>query len=226
MKLENVVPWGRNLTEYKKMFLLSKKDLKSKILSCADGPSSFNFESTKSNSDVTSIDPIYQFSKEDIKNRIDETSKTVREQITLHQDDFVWEDIKDVDELVKVRLEAMNEFLNDYELGLVEKRYIPEVLPNLSFEENSFDLVLCSHFLFLYSDSIDLGFHINSILKMCQIAKKEVRIFPIVNLENKKSEHLEWVLRVLHKKGFKTEIIKSEYEFQKDGNEMLSIKIQ
>ena len=33
------------------------------------------------------------------------------------------------------------------------------------------------------------------------------------------------ILRVLHKKGFKTEIVKSEYEFQKNGNEMLSIKI-
>ena len=47
LKLENVVPWGRNLDEYKNMYLLSEQDLQSKILGCGDGPSSFNFEVTK-----------------------------------------------------------------------------------------------------------------------------------------------------------------------------------
>ncbi len=66
MKLENVVPWGRNLHEYQNMFQLSKKDLQSKILGCGDGPSSFNFEITKLNGNITSIDPIYQFSKDEM----------------------------------------------------------------------------------------------------------------------------------------------------------------
>ena len=88
MKLENVVPWGRNFTEYKKMFLLSNEDLKSKILSCADGPSSFNYESSKSNSNITSIDPIYQFSKEEIQQRINGTSSIVCEQIRENKNDF------------------------------------------------------------------------------------------------------------------------------------------
>ena len=225
MKLENVVPWGRNLDEYKKMFLLSTKDLESKILGCGDGPSSFNYELTQLNGNITSIDPIYEFTKEEITQRIDETSQTIREQLTTNQNDFIWKDIKDVDELVTMRLKAMNEFLNDYDKGKKEKRYVNEILPDLSFPANSFDLVLCSHFLFLYSDNFDLGFHINSIFKMCQIAKKEVRIFPIVDLENKRSHHLEWVMRALDKKGFKSEIVKTTYEFQKGGNEMLRIKI-
>lgn len=47
MKLNEVVPWGRNLEEYKLMFNLSEADLNAKILGCADGPASFNAEMTR-----------------------------------------------------------------------------------------------------------------------------------------------------------------------------------
>ena len=40
--LENVVPWGRNLEEYTRMFELSDPDLDGRILGCAVGPASFN----------------------------------------------------------------------------------------------------------------------------------------------------------------------------------------
>lgn len=67
MELKNVVPWGRNLEEYRAMFLLLDDDLKKKILGCGDGPASVNFELTSMNVDITSIDPIYQFTKDEIK---------------------------------------------------------------------------------------------------------------------------------------------------------------
>jgi len=125
VKLENVVPWGRNLEEYKKMFLLSQKDLQSKkILGCGDGPSSFNFEVTQLQGDITSIDPIYQFTKDEIQSRIDETSSVVSKQLKQNKNDFVWKNIKSVDELINIRLTAMSNFINDYENGKNEKRYI------------------------------------------------------------------------------------------------------
>jgi hypothetical protein len=224
LKLENVVPWGRNLSEYKSMFLLSSEDLESKILGCGDGPSSFNYEATLQGTDITSIDPIYQFTKKEIGARIDATSSVVSEQLKKNQDDFVWKKIKSVDELVDIRLGAMSNFIKDYENGKNKKRYIYNELPKLSFKDSSFDLVLSSHFLFLYSEHFDLEFHINSIFEMCRVSKKEVRIFPLLDLKNQKSEYLEQILELLKDKGFETKIIKTEYEFQKGANEMLSIK--
>ena len=225
MKLENVVPWGRNLGEYQKMFLLSAHDLKSKILGCGDGPSSFNQELNLVGIKHISVDPIYQFTKDEIQERIQNTSEIVSEQLRLNHKDFIWNDIKDVDELVDIRLSAMNSFLDDFDGGKKEGRYVYEVLPNLTFEENSFDLVLSSHFLFLYSDNFDLKFHIDSILQMCKISKKEVRIFPLVDLNNKRSKHLEPLIKILNEKAYKTEIVKTNYEFQKGASEMLRIKI-
>ena len=202
MKLENVVPWGRNLQEYKQMFSLSNQDLQSKILGCGDGPSSFNFEITKQNGNITSIDPIYQFTKNEIQERIDKTSKTVSEQVIANQDDFIWKNIKSVDELINIRLTAMHDFIEDYQDGKNEKRYIHQELPKLTFENDSFDLVLSSHFLFLYSKHLDLQFHVDSILEMCRISKKEVRIFPLLDLKNNKSEYLKPILEILHDKGY------------------------
>lgn len=225
MKLENVAPWGRNLEEYQNMFLLSDKDLQSKILGCGDGPSSFNFEVTQQNGNITSIDPIYQFTKDEIQQRIDETSLVVSEQLRQNQKDFIWKNIKSVDELIEIRLSAMNSFINDYEDGKKENRYIHNELPKLLFESDSFDLVLSSHFLFLYSEHFDLQFHIDSILEMYRVSKKEVRIFPLLNLKNEKSEYLEPILKILDDKGFETKIVKTNYEFQKGANKMLTIKV-
>lgn len=67
MKLNEVVPWGRTLAEYKLMFNLLETDLNTKILGCGDGPASFNSEMTGLGYSVVSIDPIYQFSTEQIR---------------------------------------------------------------------------------------------------------------------------------------------------------------
>ncbi|WP_345994007.1 class I SAM-dependent methyltransferase [Sulfurimonas sp. HSL-1716] len=224
MTLENVVPWGRNLEEYREMFRLSDKDLQSNILGCGDGPSSFNAEVTKLRCNVISIDPIYQFTKDEIGQRIDETSSVVIKQLQEHEDDYVWKKIKSVDALVSIRLNAMRDFLEDYEDGKKENRYIHQELPRLSFDDESFDLVLSSHFLFLYSEHLDLQFHIDAILEMCRVARQEVRIFPIYDLYNQKSQHIEAVMERLLKQGFQAKIVKTDYEFQKGANEMLKIK--
>lgn len=44
----------------------------------------------------------------------------------------------------------------DFPQGRIEGRYLPQSAPVLSFPDGSFDLALSSHFLFLYSDHLDL----------------------------------------------------------------------
>lgn len=58
---------------------------------------------------------------------------------------------------------------------------------------------------------------------MCRLAKSEVRIFPILDLESNKSKHLDKILEVLDKNNYKYNIEKSPYEFQRNANQMLRI---
>jgi hypothetical protein len=45
--LDQVVPWGRSFSEYRRMCALSDADLESRILGCAGGPASVNAEEVK-----------------------------------------------------------------------------------------------------------------------------------------------------------------------------------
>ena len=171
---------------------------------------------------VVSIDPLYQFSKKEIMQRIDEVAEEVMTQVRANEDSFVWKNISDPDTLLDLRIEAMMEFLMDYEEGKEEGRYLDEALPSLSFSDKHFDLALSSHFLFLYSEHLDETFHLNAILEMLRVAK-EVRIFPLMALDNTRSPYVETIMQTLNERGYTTQIIQTEYEFQKGANEMLKI---
>ena len=222
MQLENVVPWGRNLREYKEMGLFRDVDKDKKILGCGDGPASVNNELTNIGVHLISIDPIYQFSKEQIQQRVQETAKVVSEQLRKNRDDFVWKNISDVETLIQLRLEAMDSFLQDYTEGKKRGRYQHQELSKLNFKDKEFDLAWSSHFLFLYSEHFDEEFHTQAIVAMLRVAK-EVRIFPVLDLQNQRSKHLDAVLKYLKENDYSYEIIKSDYEFQKGANELLRI---
>jgi len=222
MQLKNIVPWGRTLQEYKDMFLLSEETLKQEILGCGDGPASFNVEARNLGAKVTSIDPIYSFSKNQLQERIDEVAREVIEQVRTNKEDFVWKNIQDVEALYQLRMGVMKIFLEDYEEGKVLGSYQNQMLPNLDFEENRFDLALSSHFLFLYSEHLDFEFHLKAILEMLRVAK-EVRIFPLMTLKNEKSPYVEKVMEELEGLGYTAQIVKTNYEFQQGADEMLKV---
>lgn len=219
--LEKIVPWGRSFDEYAAMFSLSNADLEKHIIGCGDGPASFNAELTKRGGHVVSADPVYQFSAPEIKERILATYDQVMEQTRKNKDEFVWANIKSIEELGRIRMEAMNRFLEDYQNG--KGRYIPAELPTLPFTDAEFDLALCSHFLFLYSDHLTVGFHIESLKELCRIAP-EVRVFPLLELGAKESRHLGAVIDNLNEDGYECTVEKVCYEFQRGGNEMLRVK--
>ncbi len=220
--LDKVVPWGRSFEEYVSMFSLTGKDLLLDILGCADGPSSFNRELTERGGRAISVDPLYQFTKTQIARRINDVYDEVLEQTRKNRDDYVWDNIRSVEELGRIRMSAMQGFLNDYVPGLRCGRYLAGSLPSLPFADGRFQLALCSHFLFLYSDHLSLEFHISSILEMCRVAN-EVRIFPLQKLNSEPSSYVEPVLSEFKKRGYRAEIVNVEYEFQRGSNKMLRI---
>lgn len=222
VKYESVVPWGRTFEEYVDMFQLTQWDLEKDILGCGDGPASFNSIMNKNGKKVISIDPIYRFSVQEIEKRIEETYQNVIDQTRKNHYKFIWNKIKDVDHLGKIRMSAMKEFLSDYDIGKNEKRYIYAQLPNLPFKDKQFDLALSSHFLFLYSDILSMDFHLEAINEMLRTSR-EVRIFPLLDVNAVRSEHVDKIIGIYTEMDYCVEEIKVDYEFQKGGNTMLKI---
>jgi hypothetical protein len=221
-ELDRVVPWGRSYDEYCRMFSLTSFDLQLRILGCGDGPASFNAEATRRGSRVVSCDPIYRFEAPEMRRRIDQTYDEVIEQTRRNADDFVWTDIASVDELGRVRMAAMTTFLEDFDRGKSEGRYVDAELPSLPFADGSFELALCSHLLFLYTAQLGQPFHHDSVRELCRVAR-EVRVFPLLALGGLPSPLVEPVVEALRRDGFQADIDRVKYEFARGGNEMLRI---
>jgi hypothetical protein len=225
MKLEKVVPYGRSLDEYIKMFNLTDSDLQKRILGIGDGPASFNAEGTKLGYCLISIDPIYEFTGAEILDRFNQVMDGIITQVRNTPDSWVWSYHSSIEALRESRIQTIYRFIEDYELGQKEGRYLAEELPNLKFPNQTSDLALCSHLLFLYSDLLSYQFHLDGILEMLRVSQ-EVRIFPLLNLNLERSLHLEPIIQNLTERGYAATIEKVDYEFQKGGNEMLAIQSQ
>jgi hypothetical protein len=220
--LDRVVPWGRSFAEYQRMFALTPDDLRRRILGCADGPASFNAEATRLGANVVSIDPLYAFGTAEIRGRIKKVSPQILEQTRQNRDGFVWREFASIEELGRVRMRAMVGFLADYSAGCESGRYLAAELPKLAMDDGAFELALCSHFLFLYSDQLSEQFHVDSVIELCRVAD-EARIFPLVALGNAPSPHVGTVIRAVERLGRKAEIVNVAYEFQRGGDQMLRI---
>jgi SAM-dependent methyltransferase len=224
VKLESVVPFGRSLDEYQKVFNLSEGDLTKRILGVGDGSASFNAEMMQRGHLVTSLDPLYRFSAEEIERQFYGVVDDIIQQVKSTPENWVWTYHQSPDDLRQNREKALKRFVEDYELGKRQGRYRIGELPHLlGIEDQSYDLALCSHFLFLYSDHFDCDFHQAAIQEMLRIAT-EIKVFPLLTLGRKKSVYVEPVIQMLESNGFKVGVQKVDYELQRVGNEMLWAK--
>lgn len=200
------------------MFVLTDTDRSKSILGCGDGPASFNAEWRAGGGRVVSVDPVYRFPASAIADRIDEARELIVANTSKNMDAYVWDEMQSIERLVEVRTTAMRRFLSDIRTG--GKPYAAAQVPDLPFVDAQFDLALCSHFLFTYSELISTALHVEYLREMLRVAR-EVRVFPILDMDGGASPHVEPVCGSLAEAGFDISVERVPYEYQKGGNEML-----
>src|SRR2546421_5017697 len=171
VKLDSVVPWGRSFDEYVRMFALTENDLGRSILDCAAGPSSFGAEMFLRGDRVICCDPTYEFSAEQIRARVATVRDDMIKQLRGQLGQFVWKYIRSIEHLEEVRMGAMEKFLEDFSADRSRERYRVMGLPKLELADTEFELALCSHFLFLYSDKLDEAFQLDSLRELLRVAQ-------------------------------------------------------
>ena len=213
---------GRGWSEYMKMFNLEKAYLKNKkILDCAAGASSFTAHLANQGFDITAVDILYDLKPDELENKCYEHLKLLVKSLSAIKSSFVWSFFPNVGELERYRQNACQEFSIDYQRH--PERYIPTDLNSLPFPDNEFNLVLCSHLLFIYDHRLDYEFHYNSIKEMLRVCKGDLRIYPLVKHHEQKSAYVEKI-RKDFQDYVQMELVKVDYQFRKGGNEMMVLK--
>lgn len=222
LDLERIVFIGRTFEEYTDMFSLSIEEWKGKkILDCPAGACSFTAVGNKSGLDVTACDIAYSYSGEALEMKGMQDIKHAMEHMEKAKNNYSWDYFKDVEGLRKHRLSALKNCTND--MMEHSERYFPAALPSLPFKDGEFDLILSAHFLFMYADRLDYQFHIKTLNELLRVTKEEIRIFPLVDLEGKRYEHLDQLVSFLKAKECTVEEVRVSYEFQTNAHSMLKI---
>jgi hypothetical protein len=204
------------------MFSFSVEELKEKkILDCPAGACSFTAVGKKSGLNVTASDIAYYHSNKDLFDKGLQDIEHAMDHMQKAKTNYIWDYFKDVEGLRKHRLSALSDCAKDMRES--SERYVPVTLPSLPFKDGEFDILLSAHFLFMYADRLNYEFHISTLNELLRVTKEEIRIFPLVDLEGKRYEHLDKIISYLAEIGCTVEEVKVPYEFQANANSMLKI---
>tara|TARA_R110000868_G_scaffold31627_1_gene115795 strand:+ start:4390 stop:5106 length:717 start_codon:yes stop_codon:yes gene_type:complete len=220
--LDGIVPWGRRLDEYEAFFGLADVRAGARLLDIGGGPASFAAEASADGHIVTAVDPIYAFDGMSIAAQFERTAKAMRDGMRLAAYRFSWSFYGSEPLVYQRRRAALELFLADFK-AQGRQRYVPGSLPDMPFADAAFDIALISHLLFLYGDELDGAFHLAAMREALRVAR-EVRVFPLINLDGRPSSHLPVVMRALEADGFDAELVPVDFEFQIGANKMLRVR--
>jgi SAM-dependent methyltransferase len=210
---------SRSYAEYRAMFGLAPVELAGSVLDCGGGGSSFAADTPGR---VVALDPAYGLAPGDIAVQVRAALSDGDRIIDAHADRFDWGWYGGPARRAEMRRAAAERFLAD--LRERPERYVAGALPHLPLASASFDLVLCSHLLFTWSDQLDEDWHRRAIADLVRVARRQVRIFPLVVQGTAEPVAFLDVLRAeLHAAGHRCDVRQVPYRFQRGADRMLVI---
>ncbi|MFB5660961.1 class I SAM-dependent methyltransferase [Alteribacillus sp. HJP-4] len=213
----------RSFQEYKEMFMLEKDLLeKGRILDVASGASSFVTELNANGFDATAVDPLYRLTHEEMKNHGKREVETAAQKIEMVKHQFVWNSYKNIEAHHEIRKNSLEKFLAGYQN---KENYIPAALPDLPFENDTFSLVVCNHFLFLYQEQFGYDFHLQAVNELIRVTKPGgiIRIYPLVGFKNEPYPFMDELMNELEIINVTAELLSTSFRFLPAATQFLNI---
>jgi hypothetical protein len=219
LELDRVVFFGRSWQDSLAMYGLDESELcNKKILDCPGGPGGVVAGALDRGHDITAADPLYALSQEELetigRNDIESTLKLAESDPSLATSP------KETALFAKDKRDTLKHFLKAYKQA--PSRFISGALPTLPFKDNTFDLVLSGHLLFVYAplakggimknDLFNLPFHIDAARELIRVGK-EVRIYPTYAFSGKirRQPWVQPVMEVLQNDGHAVDFVPSKW---------------
>lgn len=224
IKLDRIPLNGRSLDEYLAIFGLDVEGLAGKsILDIGAGPSSFAMEAGELGAQVVATDPAYAIEPATFHSTALAQIANIRKNIEPVIDSYRWDYYKDPDDLRLRRERVLESFMSDFSTPKSHGAYVAGSLPRIPFKDASFDLVLCSHLLFLFADRLPHGFHFGSLLEMTRISRGGALVYPLVGLDGKPYPHMDRLRLKLEENGISVELFNTDFEFLKGADQVMRV---
>ncbi|KNB71340.1 methylase [Brevibacillus reuszeri] len=216
----------RSYQEYVDMFSLTEEIMaQGPILDVGAGASSFTAEATARGLSAIAVDPLYELGDQAIyeKGKLEireSTEKLARIASTLH-----WSYYGSLDNHQKNREDSLERFIQAYRADTQGQKFVAGVLPHLPFADEQFSLVIGSHFLFLYHQQFDEGFHQRALTELVRVCKPggQVRLYPIIGLDRKPYAHLEQLVQGMERLGCRASLQPTSFRFLEGATHFLQI---
>jgi hypothetical protein len=217
-----VLVTSRSAAEYRAMFDLTPDDLAGSVLDCCAGGSSFAAET---GGRVIAVDPAYALGPAELAVRVRAALDDGDRIIDRNADRFEWSWYGTPGRRAEMRRAAAELFLADLEAR--PERYVAGALPHLPLPSGGVDLVLCSHLLFTWADRLDEEWHRRALAELVRVARREVRIFPVVvQGTGEPVAFLDALRAELGALGHASHLREVPYRFQRGGTQMLLIECE
>jgi hypothetical protein len=201
------------------MFDLAPDDLAGSVLDCCAGGSSFAAETAGR---VVAVDPAYAMGRPELAARVRTGLVEGDRIIRQNADRFDWGWYGSPARRADMRRAAAELFLAD--LAGHPERYVAGALPDLPLTSSSVDLALCSHLLFTWAE-LGEDWHRRALAELVRVARREVRIFPVVvQGTGEPVAFLDGLRSELDELGHRSHVRDVPYRFQRGGNQMLVIE--
>lgn len=224
--MDDVVFIGRTLAEYELIFDLDLDAWEGKsILDCPGGACAFTAVADARGVAAVAADLLYDTPPDELREKCERDVEAAIEGFDGVEDQFTWTFYDDVADVRAHWTAAYEQFLEDYADHYGTDRYVRARLPDLPFPDDSFPLVLSAHFLFLYMDDLDHGFHAESLLELARVANEEVRVYPLARFDGTRYPQLDDLRETLSAEGYDTEVHSVPFAFHRTNPEMLRIRV-
>ncbi|MFE6498335.1 class I SAM-dependent methyltransferase [Kitasatospora sp. NPDC057738] len=211
---------ARSFAEYRAMFALGERDLEQRILDCPAGAASFVAEAGRRGVDAVAVDLQYAEHREELGLLVERETAFKRELLVKETEGWDRSWYADADDMIRQWTANARTFRAD--IAARPERYVAGSLPQLPFADDSFDLVLSSHLLFSYGNRLDEDFHRAALLELARVARREVRIFPLVVYDTGvRYQGLDRLRGELAELGVPSRVEQVSYEYRPGGNELL-----
>ncbi|MFC4305483.1 class I SAM-dependent methyltransferase [Cohnella boryungensis] len=189
----------RSFDEYCAMFNVEPSHWAGPVLDVAGGASSFTAQLRARGVAAMAADPFYEGLTDEAIAAGYREIDTSAAKIAAMSGMYDWSYYGSPEQQRLIREQSMALFAEDCRKDDAGSRYFAASLPNLPFESDKFERVVCSHFLFLYGEALGKSFHAAALPELIRVLRPggELRVYPLVTLKWEKPAYLSELLSEL-----------------------------